>query len=218
MGQKVNPIGFRIGIAEDWRSRWYAGKKVFSELLVEDHKVRRFVKQNYRFAGITKVEIERTREEVKVILNCARPGLIIGRKGAEVDKLREQLEDLTMRRVVVNIIEVKQPDLSAQLVAESIGDALLKRQAFRRAIRMRTEAVMQAGARGVKVEMSGRLGGAEMSRREKQIVGSIPLQTLMSNVDYGFAEAMTTYGVIGIKVWIYKGQYDEEGSADGHDA
>lgn len=217
MGQKVHPLGFRIGIVEDWSSRWYAGKKLFGDLLIEDQKIRRFILGKYRFAGIPKVEIERTREEVKVILHAARPGLIIGRKGAEVDKLREELEDLIQRRVSVNIIEVKNPDTSAQLAGEAIADALLKRQAFRRAIRMRAESVMQAGARGVKIELSGRLGGAEMSRREKIILGSIPLQTLQSNVDYGFAEAFTTYGAIGIKVWIYKGQYDEE-TADGADA
>jgi small subunit ribosomal protein S3 len=217
MGQKVNPIGFRVGITEDWKSRWYAGKKAFPVLLIEDFKIRKFIKANYRFAGIPKVEIERTREELKVVLHAARPGLIIGRKGAEVDKLREQLEDLTSRKVVVNIIEVKNPDTSALLAAETIADSLLKRQAFRRVLRMRSEAIMQNGALGVKIVLAGRLGGAEMSRTEKQIVGSIPLQTLMSNIDYGFTEAFTTYGAIGIKVWIYKGQY-EEGAADGHDA
>ncbi|NIA21428.1 MAG: 30S ribosomal protein S3 [Anaerolineaceae bacterium] len=217
MGQKVNPIGFRVGIVEDWRSRWYASKKLYPELLIEDNRIRTFIKTNYRYAGIPKIEIERTREEVKVILHAARPGLIIGRKGAEVDKLREQIEDLTGRRVVVSIQEIKNPDSSGQLVAEAIADSLLKRQAFRRVIRMRIESVMQNGALGVKIELAGRLGGAEMSRREKQIKGSIPLQTLQSNIDYGFTEARTTYGTIGIKVWIYKGQYEEE-TADGHDA
>ena len=217
MGQKVHPIGFRIGITEDWRSRWYAGKKLFGVLLIEDHRIRSYIKDKYRFAGIPKIEIERTREEVKVILHSARPGLIIGRKGAEVDKLREELEDLTDRRVNVNIIEIKNADTSAQLAAEGIADALLKRQAFRRVMRMRCESVMQAGALGVKIELEGRLGGAEMSRREKQIMGSIPLQTLQSNIDYGFTEARATYGIIGIKVWIYKGQYSEE-DADGADA
>ena len=217
MGQKVHPLGFRIGIVEDWRSRWYAGKKVFGGLLIEDHKIRSFVKSKYRFAGIPTIEIERTREEVKVILHAARPGLIIGRKGAEVDKLREELEDLIHRRVSVNIIEVKNPDTSAQLACEGIADSLLKRQAFRRVLRMRAEAIMQAGALGVKIELAGRLGGAEMGRREKMILGSIPLQTIQSHVDYGFTEAFTTYGAIGIKVWIYKGQYDEE-AADGPDA
>ena len=217
MGQKVNPIGFRVGIVEDWKSRWYASKKTFGDLLIEDYRIRKFIGKNYRYAGIPKIEIERTREEVKILLHSARPGLIIGRKGAEVDKLREQLEDLTGRRVVVSIQEIKNPDSSGQLVAEGIADSLLKRQAFRRVMRMRIESVMQHGALGVKIELAGRLGGAEMSRREKQLRGSIPLQTLQSNIDYGFAEALTTYGTIGIKVWIYKGQYEEE-TADGHDA
>jgi len=217
MGQKVHPLGFRIGIVEDWRSRWYAGKKIFGDLLIEDEKIRRYIDGKYRFAGIPKIEIERTREEVKVILHAARPGLIIGRKGAEVDKLREELEELTLRRVSVNIVEIKNPDTSARLAAEAIADALLKRQAFRRVMRMRAESVMQAGALGVKVQLAGRLGGAEMSRREKQIMGSIPLQTLQSHIEYGFAEARTTYGIIGIKVWIYKGQYSEE-DTDGADA
>jgi len=217
MGQKVNPVGFRVGIVEDWKSRWYASKKTYGDLLIEDYKIRKFVKKNYRYAGIPKIEIERTREEVKILLHTARPGLIIGRKGAEVDKLREQLEELTGRRVVVTIQEIKNPDSSGQLVAEAIADSLLKRQAFRRVMRMRVESVMQNGALGVKIELAGRLGGAEMSRREKQIRGSIPLQTLQSNIDYGFAEAHATYGTIGIKVWIYRGQYEEE-TADGHDA
>jgi small subunit ribosomal protein S3 len=217
MGQKINPIGFRTGIVEDWKSRWYAGKKIFGDLLIEDSRIRKFVKDNYRYAGIPRVDIERTREEVKVVLHTARPGLIIGRKGAEVDKLREQLEELTGRRVAVSIQEIKNPDTSALLVGEAIADALLKRQAFRRVMRMRAESVMQAGALGVKIQLSGRLGGAEMSRCEKQIMGSIPLQTLQSNIDYALTEAYTTYGAIGIKVWIYKGQY-EEGAADGHDA
>ncbi|HOI56491.1 MAG TPA: 30S ribosomal protein S3 [Phycisphaerae bacterium] len=217
MGQKINPIGFRTGIVEDWKSRWYAGKKIFGDLLIEDSRIRKFVKDNYRYAGIPRVEIERTREEVKVVLHTARPGLIIGRKGAEVDKLREQLEELTGRRVAVSIQEIKNPDTSALLVGEAIADALLKRQAFRRVMRMRAESVMQSGALGVKIQLSGRLGGAEMSRCEKQSMGSIPLQTLQSNIDYALTEAYTTYGAIGIKVWIYKGQY-EEGAADGHDA
>jgi len=217
MGQKINPIGFRTGIVEDWKSRWYAGKKIFGDLLIEDSRIRKFVKDNYRYAGIPRVDIERTREEVKVVLHTARPGLIIGRKGAEVDKLREQLEELTGRRVAVSIQEIKNPDTSALLVGEAIADALLKRQAFRRVMRMRAESVMQSGALGVKIQLSGRLGGAEMSRCEKQSMGSIPLQTLQSNIDYALTEAYTTYGAIGIKVWIYKGQY-EEGAADGHDA
>lgn len=217
MGQKVNPVGFRVGIVEDWKSRWYATKKTYGDLLIEDYQIRKFIGKNYRYAGIPKIEIERTREEVKILLHSARPGLIIGRKGAEVDKLREQLEELTGRRVAVSIQEIKNPDSSGQLVAEGIADSLLKRQAFRRVMRMRIESVMQHGALGVKIELAGRLGGAEMSRREKQLQGSIPLQTLQSNIDYGFAEAHTTYGAIGIKVWIYKGQYQEE-TPDGHDA
>ena len=220
MGQKIHPIGFRIGITEPWRSRWYAPKRTFGQLVVEDEKVRSFIKANYGFAAISKTEIERTREEVKVILHSARPGLIIGRKGSEVDKLREQLEELTGRRITVNIIEITKPELSAQLVAEAVAQQLEKRAAFRRAMKQAVDATMSAGAKGIKIRTAGRLGGAEMLRAEVTIRGSIPLQMLKSHIDYGFAQAYCPYGVTGVKVWIYLGLYRDEAkeAADGHDA
>jgi small subunit ribosomal protein S3 len=213
MGQKVSPIGFRTGITIGWKSRWFAPKSNFGEFLVEDAKIRKFVdaKLNRQppYAAISEIQIERTREEVKVFLKTARPGLVIGPKGAEVDKLRGALEDLTDRRVSINIIEIKNPDLDAQLVAEGIAEQLKRRSSFRRAMKQRAEATMQAGAKGVKVVISGRLGGAEMSRTEKMIMGSLPLQTLEADVDYGFTPCNTTYGVIGVKVWIYRGKFGE---------
>lgn len=220
MGQKIHPIGFRIGITEGWRSRWYAPKRIFGQLLVEDEKVRVFIKRNYAFAAVAKIEIERTREEVKVILHSARPGLIIGRKGAEVDRLREQLEDLIGRRITVNIVEIGKPELSAQVVAESVTQQLERRSSFRRTMKQTADATMSAGAKGIKIRCAGRLGGTEMSRAEVTIRGSIPLQTLDANIDYGFAQAYCTYGVIGVKVWIYKGPYRVKGeeAADGADA
>jgi small subunit ribosomal protein S3 len=220
MGQKIHPTGFRIGITEPWRSRWYAPKRTFGQLLVEDERIRRFVKANYGFAAVAKIEIERTREEVKVILSSARPGLIIGRKGAEVDKLREELEELTGRRITVNIIEITKPELSAQLVAEGVAQQLEKRAAFRRAMKQAVDATMTAGAKGVKIRTAGRLGGAEMHRDEVTIRGSIPLTRLSANIDYGFAQAYCTYGLIGVKVWVYLGPHKvkQEETADGHDA
>ena len=207
MGQKTHPTGFRIGITEPWRSRWYAPKRAFGQLLVEDQKIRSFIKTTYGFAAIAKIEIERTREEVKVILNSARPGLIIGRKGSEVDRLREQLEELTGRRITVNIIEITKPELSAQLVAEGMAQQLERRVAFRRAMKQAAETTMAAGAKGVKIRCAGRLGGTEMHRSEVVLFGSIPLQTLDSFIDYGFAEAHCTYGLLGVKAWIYLGEY-----------
>jgi len=220
MGQKIHPIGFRIGITEPWRSRWYAPKRTFGQLVVEDEKIRVFIKANYGFAAVSKVEIERTREEVKVILHSARPGLIIGRKGSEVDKLREQLEELTGRRITVNIIEITKPELAAQLVAEAVAQQLEKRAAFRRAMKQAVDATMGAGAKGIKIRTAGRLGGAEMHRSEVTDRGSVPLQMLSAHIDYGFAQAYCTYGVIGVKVWIYLGPYakKEEEAADGPDA
>jgi len=213
MGQKVSPIGFRTGITLGWKSRWFAPKSNFGEFLVEDARIRKFVdaKLNRQppYAAVSEIQIERTREEVKVFLKTARPGLVIGPKGAEVDKLRGALEDLTNRRVSINIIEIKNPDLDAQLVAEGIAEQLKRRSSFRRTMKQRAESTMQAGAKGVKVCLSGRLGGAEMSRCEKQLMGSIPLHTLEADVDYGFVHCRTTYGVIGVKVWIYRGLFNE---------
>ena len=218
MGQKVHPTSFRIGITETWRSRWYADKKTFGFLLVEDYKIRRHIKQNYQFAGIPKIEIERNREQVKVILHTARPGIIIGRKGAEVDKLRDELEELTGRIVTINIKEIKRPELSAQLVSEEIAQQLEKRASTRRVMKKAVEVAMSLGAQGVKVMAKGRLGGSEMSRTERQAGGSIPLHTLRANIDYGFTTAATTYGSIGVKTWIYKGDGADEETEDGPDA
>ena len=219
MGQKINPIGFRTGIMEDWNSRWYASKHEFSSLLVEDHKIRKHIKAKYNFAGIPKIEIERTRDEVKVILHTARPGIIIGRKGQEVEKLQEELQTLTQRRINIKIEEVARPEINAQLVAEDIAEQLEKRSSFRRSMKKSLEQTMEAGAKGIKIQLSGRLAGSEMSRQEKALAGSIPLQTLRAKISYGFTEAKTAQGHIGVKVWINQGDYltDEE-SGNGPDA
>lgn len=214
MGQKCNPIGFRVGVTEGWRSRWYAPKAAFGTFLVEDEKIRQFIDRTLNkqppYAAVARVEIERTRDEVKVILHTARPGMVIGAKGAEVDKLKERLEELIDRRVGVAIVEIKHPDLDAKLVGESIAEQLKKRSSFRRVMKQKCETAMAAGARGVKIICSGRLGNAEMARTETQMLGSIPLQTLQAHVDYAVTTAVTTVGSIGIKVWIYKGMYGDE--------
>lgn len=215
MGQKVNPIGFRVGVSEDWRSKWYAPKHAYGTFLVEDFKLRRYVDQKLNrrppFAAVSDVLIERTREEVTVTLKTARPGLVIGPKGAEVDKLREELEDMIGRKVApIKVIEIKNPDLNAQLVAEAIAEQLKKRAAFRRVLKQRTESTMQAGAKGIRIQVSGRLGGSEIARTEKTTVGSVPLTTLQAEVDFGYAIAFTTYGTIGVKTWIYRGMKGDE--------
>ncbi len=204
MGQKVNPISFRLGITEGWRSRWYADKKRFGDLLVADRKIRNFIKEKYSFAGVARIDIERTRDEVRIILHCARPGVIIGRKGVEIEKLRSHLEGAGAGKVDIRIQEIDHPELSAQLVAEGIAEQLSKRASFRRTIRKVAETTMDAGAKGVRIRLAGRLGGSEMSRKELLRVGALPLHTLRAHVDYGFAEASTTYGNIGVKVWINK--------------
>lgn len=221
MGQKVNPIGFRTGVMIGWKSRWFASKQEYANLLFEDSKVRDFIKNNpkkqqYRNAGIDRIEIERTRDEVKVVLFVARPGLIIGKKGQEVELLQEELQNLIGRRVNLKIEEVGRPEIQAQLVAEDIGQQLSKRASFRRTIKRSMEQTMDAGAKGIKIRLAGRLGGAEMARIEKQISGSIPLSTLRAKIDYGFHEAKTAQGHIGIQVWINQGMY--EGVSDGPDA
>lgn len=214
MGQKVHPVGFRIGITEDWRSRWYAPKAAFGEFLLEDQMMRAFIDKRLNrqppYAAVARVHIARTRNEVKVVLHTARPGLVIGPKGAEVDKLRDALEDLIDRKVTVNIVEIKSPDTDAQLVSEAIAEQLKKRAGFRRVLKQRADAAEAVGVRGVKIMISGRLGGAEMARTEKLIRGSIPLHTLQAHVDYGFATSYTKYGTIGVKVWLYKGRYGDE--------
>ncbi len=222
MGQKCHPIGFRIAVTEPWRSRWYAPKANFGTFLVEDEQIRRFIDRELNrkppYAGVSKVEIERTRDEVKVTLHTARPGVVIGAKGAEVDKLREKLEELIERRVNVSIVEIRNPDLDAYLIASNIAEQLKKRSSFRRIMKQKCEAAMNAGAKGIKIICSGRLGGAEMARRETQMRGSIPLQTLQANVDYAVVHAVTTVGTIGVKVWVYKGQYGDDEAAAGDGA
>jgi small subunit ribosomal protein S3 len=219
MGQKIRPTGFRVGIMEDWRSRWYAGKHEFKDLLIEDFKIRKFVKGKYSYAGIPKIEIERTRDAVTVHLHTARPGVIIGRKGSEVEKLQEELQGLTGRRIEIKIVEVTRPEIDAQLISEDIGEQLQKRASFRRTMKRAMENTMDNGAKGIKIQLSGRLGGSEMSRCEKVLSGSIPLSTLRAKVDYGFTEAKTAQGHIGIKVWVNQGDYLKmEDRADGHDA
>lgn len=207
MGQKVHPRGFRIAITEDWRSSWYAGKKEFGSLLVEDYNIRKHIKKNYRFAAIPVVQIERTREEARVTLHTARPGLLIGRKGSGIDKLTDELELLTGRKITIKIREVNKPELDAQLVAESVAEQLERRAAFRRTLRKAMDISINAGAGGFKLQVSGRLGGKEIARTESVSTGKIPLHTLMAKIDYGFYEANTTYGTIGVKVWIYNGEY-----------
>lgn len=218
MGQKVRPTGFRVGITEGWRSRWYATKKDFGDLLVEDYKIRTFIKTKYLFAEIARIEIERTRDQVVVHLWTARPGIIIGRKGQEVDRLKAELEELTARRMELKIVEINAPQKSAVLVAEKVAQQLAKRGSFRRTVKRTLDEVMEAGVYGIKIQLSGRLGGSEMSRVEKANRGSIPLSTLRRHIDYGFAVSRTPQGVIGVKVWIDLGDYEDEESGDGANA
>jgi len=222
MGQKVNPIGFRVGIMRGWKSRWYASKQDYASLLIEDKKIRDFIKKHpkktqYRQAGIDQIEIERTRDEVKVVLHVARPGLIIGKKGQEIELLQSELQSLIGRRVNLKIEEIARPEIYAQLVAEEVAEQLSKRASFRRAMKRAMEQTMEAGAKGIKIQLAGRLGGAEMARREKQISGSIPLSTLRAKIDYGFTEAKTAQGHIGVQVWINQGMYEGD-TINGDDA
>lgn len=207
MGQKVRPTGFRTGIMTDWLSHWYASKQDFAELLVEDQKIRKFVKKRYRRSGIARIKIERTREKVVVYIYSARVGMIIGKKGQEVDKLTKELEDLAHRHIEIKTMEINRPEVDPQLVAEDIAEQLEKRASFRRTMKRSIDQTMEAGAKGVRIQMSGRLGGAEMARQETGMAGSIPLSTLRAKVEYGFAEAGTAQGNIGIKVWINNGDY-----------
>mgnify|MGYP000976640961 FL=1 len=205
MGQKVNPKGLRVGVIKDWDSRWYADKE-FSAYLLEDHKIRKFIKEKLFLAGVSKVEIERAANRVKVNIFTAKPGIVIGRGGQEVENLRQALEAMTGKKVNINITEVKKPELDSQLVAESVAASLEKRIAFRRAMTQTMQRTMRMGAEGIKIMCSGRLGGAEIARTEWTSDGKVPLHTLRANIDYAFAEANTTYGKIGVKVWIYKGE------------
>ncbi|ASY34479.1 MULTISPECIES: 30S ribosomal protein S3 [unclassified Streptomyces] len=204
MGQKVNPHGFRLGITTDFKSRWYADK-LYKDYVKEDVAIRRMMTKGMERAGISKVEIERTRDRVRVDIHTARPGIVIGRRGAEADRIRGELEKLTGKQVQLNILEVKNPEVDAQLVAQAVAEQLSSRVSFRRAMRKSMQSSMKAGAKGIKIQCGGRLGGAEMSRSEFYREGRVPLHTLRANVDYGFFEAKTTFGRIGVKVWIYKG-------------
>lgn len=206
MGQKVRPTGIRIGITRDWSSRWYADKQTFGRYLLEDAAIRRHVKEHYYSAGIPHIEIERDANRVTVTLHAARPGVVIGRRGARVDQLKTDLEKITKQDVQLNIEEVRDPDTDAQLVAEGVAEQLRKRMAFRRVLKMTIKGCMERGVLGIKIMVSGRLGGAEMARKEHSSAGKIPLSTLRADIDYGFAEARTTFGIIGVKVWIYRGE------------
>ncbi len=206
MGQKINPHGARVGVIFDWNAKWYAGKKDFSNNLIEDQKLRKMLKEKLNMAGISQINIERTGAKVGVSIFTAKPGIVIGKGGAGVEALKKEIEEFTGKQVNLNIMEIKQPDMNAQLVAENIAQQLEKRVSFRRAMKQVISRTMKAGAKGIKTRVSGRLGGAEIARSEGYHEGSIPLQTLRANVDYGFAEAKTAYGRIGVKVWIYKGQ------------
>ena len=225
MGQKVNPHGLRVGVIKDWDSRWFADDQSFSDNLVEDYKIREFLKKKLYHAGISKIEIERTADRVKVLVYTAKPGVVIGKGGAEIEKLKGELAKYSTKKVLVDIKEVKRPDSDAQLVAENIAGQLENRISFRRAMKSCMGRAMKAGAKGIKTACSGRLGGADMARTEFYSEGNIPLQTLRADIDYGFAEANTTYGKIGVKTWIYHGEVlptkdakpDKTGSKEGSD-
>jgi len=206
MGQKVHPHGLRVGVIKNWDSRWYAENKDFGDTLVEDYNLRKTLKKQLYAAGIAKIEIERTKQKVRIHIHCAKPGMVIGRGGSEIEKLRLQCEKMLKKNVAIDIVEVKYPDLNAQLVAENIAQQLEKRISFRRAMKQAIGRTMKFGAKGIKTQCSGRLGGAEIARAEQYHEGTIPLQTIRADIDYGFAEANTTYGKIGVKVWLYKGE------------
>ena len=220
MGQKVNPHGLRVGVIKDWDSRWFVNNKDFGDTLVEDYKLRRMLKKQLYTAGVPKIEIERDASKVRVHIHCAKPGMVIGKGGTEIEKLRLQCEKLLNKPVTINIVEVKTPDLNAQLVAENIAQQLEKRTSFRRAMKQCIGRAMKLGAKGIKTQVSGRVGGAEIARTEQYHDGTIPLQTLRADIDYGFAEAATTYGRIGVKVWIYRGEvlHDNRRAASANNA
>lgn len=211
MGQKVNPIGLRIGIIKDWEGKWYADKKNFSTLLLEDYNLRKFVKKKLYAAGIARIQIERAANKIKLSIHTAKPGIVIGRGGVEVENLRKQLEQMTSKHVNINIVEVKVPEVDAQLLSENVASQLERRIAFRRAMKQSVGRAMKMGAKGIRISASGRLAGAEIARTEWYSEGKVPLHTLRADIDYGFAEANTTYGKIGVKVWIYKGEVLPEG-------
>ncbi len=206
MGQKVNPHGLRVGVIKDWDSRWFANKASFGDTLVEDYNVRKYIKKNLYAAGVPRIEIERFADKVRIHVHCAKPGIVIGRGGENIEKLRLDIEKMMKKSVAINIVEVKSPDMDAQLVAESIAAQLENRASYRRAMKQAIGRAMKLGAKGIKVMVGGRIGGAEIARSESYHEGTIPLQTIRADIDYGFAEAATTYGRIGVKVWIYKGE------------
>ena len=206
MGQKVNPHGLRVGVIKNWDSRWFANDSVFGDTLVEDYNLRKYLKKTLFSAGIAKIEIERDEKRVRLHIHCAKPGVVIGRNGSEIEKLRDKCQKMINKPVIINIVEIKNPDADAQLVAENIAAQLEKRISFRRAMKLSMGRAMRLGVKGIKTKVSGRLGGAEIARSESYHEGTIPLQTLRADIDYGFAEADTTYGRIGVKVWIYKGE------------
>ena len=206
MGQKINPHGLRVGVIKNWDSRWFANDNAFGDLLVEDYNIRKYLKKTLYAAGIAKIEIERSGDRVRIFIHCARPGVIVGKGGAEIEALKERVQKMIGKVVNITIVEVRQPDLNAQLIAENIAAQLEKRISFRRAMKSVMGRAMKLGAKGIKTSVSGRLGGAEIARCEHYHEGTIPLQTLRADIDYGFYEADTTYGKIGVKVWIYKGE------------
>ena len=214
MGQKVNPHGLRVGVIKNWDSRWFVSDEEFGDTLVSDYNIREYLKNKLQAAGCPKFEIERDRSRVRVFVHCSKPGMVIGRGGVEIEKLRVELEAMVGRPVIVNVVEIRNPDLNAQLVAESIAAQLEKRTSFRRAMKQAIGRTMRLGAKGIKISCSGRLGGAEIARTEHYHEGTIPLQTLRADIEYGFWEANTTYGKIGIKVWIYKGEVLAEGTGE----
>ena len=206
MGQKVNPHGLRVGVIKDWDSRWFADKKSFGDSLVEDYNLRVFLKNKLFQAGVAKIEIEKFANKVRVSIHAAKPGIVIGKGGSEIEKLKKELEKMTGKTVILNVIEVKSPDMSAQLVAENIASQLERRISFRKAMKQCMARTMKLGAKGIKIQLSGRLNGAEIARTEQYHEGTIPLQTIRADIEYGFWEADTTYGKIGVKVWIYRGE------------
>ena len=206
MGQKVNPHGLRVGVIKNWDSRWFADDKVFGDTLVSDYNIRKYLKKQLQEAGVPKIEIERDSHRVRIFVHCAKPGMVIGQKGANIEKYKAELEKMVGMPVALNVVEVRQPDLNAQLVAENIAGQLERRVSFRRAMKMAIRNTMRLGAKGIKISTSGRLGGAEIARSEHYHEGTIPLQTLRADIEYGFWEANTTYGKIGVKVWIYRGE------------
>ncbi len=214
MGQKVNPHGLRVGVIKDWDSRWFAKDNEFGDTLVQDYNLRKTLKKQLYSAGIPKIEIERDASKVRIHIHCAKPGMVIGKGGAEIEKLRQQCEKMLGKPVVINIVEVRQPDLDAQLVAENIASQLERRISFRRAMKGCIGRSMRLGAKGIKTKVSGRLNGADIARSEEYHDGTIPLQTLRADIDYGFAEAATTYGRVGVKVWLYKGEVLNDNRGD----